>query len=122
MKNSELHKLLIKLNLGNTVFYKNEQDGSYDFDFHPDILNKIKRISPDAVYVFNNQPLLLFFDLTNSDDLNKESEIHKKVWSFDNSPIVFILKDKDISIYNALNYIKNKDGRGGYLQEIEVSE
>jgi hypothetical protein len=122
VKNSELHKLLIKLNLGNTVFYKNEQDGSYDFDFHPDILNKIKRISPDAVYVFNNQPLLLFFDLTNSDDLNKESEIHKKVWSFDNSPIVFILKDNDISIYNALNYIKNKDGRGGYLQEIEVSE
>lgn len=122
MKNSELHKLLIKLNLENTVFYKNEQDGSYDFDFHPDILNKIKRISPDAVYVFNNQPLLLFFDLTNSDDLNKESEIHKKVWSFDNSPIVFILKDKDISIYNALNYIKNKDGRGGYLQEIEISE
>jgi len=122
VKNSELHKLLIKLNLENTVFYKNEQDGSYDFDFHPDILNKIKRISPDAVYVFNNQPLLLFFDLTNSDDLNKESEIHKKVWSFDNSPIVFILKDKDISIYNALNYIKNKDGRGGYLQEIEISE
>ncbi|AIL47526.1 hypothetical protein KRE40_09430 [Elizabethkingia meningoseptica] len=122
MKNSELHKLLIKLNLENTVFYKNEQDGSYDFDFHPDILNKIKRISPDAVYVFNNQPLLLFFDLTNSDDLNKESEIHKKVWSFDNSPIVFILKDKDISIYNALNYIKNKDGRGGYLQEVEISD
>lgn len=121
MQKSELHKLLIKLNLEKTVYYKDEQDNSYGFNFHPDILNKIKRISPDAVYVFNNQPLLLFFDLTNSTDSNKESEIHKKVWSFDNSPIVFILKDKDISIYNALNYIKTKDGKSGYLQEIEIS-
>lgn len=78
MKNTELHKLLIKLNLENTVFYKNEQDGSYDFNFHPDVLNKIKRISPDAVYVFNNQPLLLFFDLSNSNNSEKESDIHKK--------------------------------------------
>lgn len=118
----ELHKLLFKLSLEKTVFFKNEQNNSYGFDFHPDILNKIKRISPDAVYVFNNQPLILFFDLTNSTDSNKESEIHKKVWSFDNSPIVFILKGKDISIYNALNYIKSKDSQSGYLEEIKISE
>lgn len=122
MKNTELHKLLIKLNLENTVFYKNEQDGSYDFNFHPDVLNKIKRISPDAVYVFNNQPLLLFFDLSNSNNSEKESDIHKKVWSFDNTPIIFIIKDTDISIYNALNYIKSRDSKSGHLQKIKISE
>lgn len=122
MINPELHKLLIRLNLEKTVFYKNEQNDAYGFDFHPDVLNKINRVSPDAVYVFNNQPLLLFFDLTNCKESNKESEIHKKVWSFDNSPIVFVIKDNDISIYNALNYIKGRDGKNGYLEKIELSE
>ncbi|WP_317194058.1 Eco57I restriction-modification methylase domain-containing protein [Chryseobacterium sp. KMC2] len=122
MRKSELHKLLIKLNLYESVFFKIEDENSYGFDFHPDILNKINRINPDAIYVFNNQPLILFFDLTLNEDLNKESEIHKQVWSFDNSPIAFIINDKDISVYNALNFIKNKDNKGGWLEKLNLSE
>lgn len=122
MRKSELHKLLIKLNLYESVFFKKEDENSYGFDFHPDILNKINRINPDAIYVFNNQPLILFFDLTLNEDLNKESEIHKQVWSFDNSPIAFIINDKDISVYNALNFIKNKDNKGGWLEKLNLSE
>ncbi|WP_345991340.1 DNA methyltransferase [Chryseobacterium sp. Chry.R1] len=122
VRNSELHKLLIKLQLDKSVFLKKEHENSYGFDFHPDILNKIKRINPDAIYVFNNQPLILFFDLTTNKDSNKESEIHKQVWSFDNSPIVFVIKDEDVSVYNALNFIKDRDNKEGYLEKLELSE
>ena len=122
MRKSELHKLLIKLDLYESVFFRKEDGSSYGFDFHPDILNKINRINPDAIYVFNNQPLILFFDLTLNKDLNRESEIHKQVWSFDNSPIVFIINDEDISVYNALNFIKSKDNKGGWLEKLNLSE
>lgn len=122
MRKSELHKLLIKLNLYEYVFFREEDESSYGFDFHPDILNKINRINPDAIYVFNNQPLILFFDLTLNKDLNREAEIHKQVWSFDNSPIIFIIKDGDISVYNALNFIKNRDNKSGRLEKLNLSE
>ena len=91
MKRSELYKLLIKLGLQDSVFVRQDGGKLYGFEFHPDIQNKISRINPDAVYVFNDKPLILFFDLTNL-NLQKEAEIHKKVWSFDNSPIIFIIK------------------------------
>jgi len=51
-------------------------------------------------------------------DKEKENEIHKKVWSFDNSPIVFVIKDTDIKVYNALSYSKKDKS----LEEIKLSE
>jgi hypothetical protein len=75
---------------------------------HFDTQKKLELIQPTAIYVFNKQPFILFFDLTTPTDAEREDDIHKKVWSFDNSPIIFIIKDKDISVYNALNYIKKE--------------
>lgn len=71
----------------------------------PDTAKKIEKISPDAFYVFDNQPYILFFDISNSDH-ERETEIHKKVWSFDQSPLVFILKDSEVNIFNAFAYDK----------------
>lgn len=107
----------LKLNDTDTVFFRSEDNG-YAVDLHSDILNKLELIRPDAIYIFNNQPFILFFDLTGNKNIQQENEIHKKVWSFDNSPVIFIVKDRDILIYNALNYIK-QDNR---LEEIKLSE
>jgi hypothetical protein len=119
MKGSRLDNLLIQLELKDSgaVFFKNEEN-SFDINLTSELQTKLKLIQPDAIYIFNNQPFILFFDLTEDENLEKESNIHKKVWSFDNSPIVFIIKDNDIQIYNALNYIK-KNNR---LEEIKLSE
>ncbi|WP_316786423.1 Eco57I restriction-modification methylase domain-containing protein [Pedobacter frigiditerrae] len=122
MKNNQLIKLLTRLGLENTVFFRTEDSNTYFFDFHIDVKSKLDTIKPDAVYVFNKQPFILFFDLIGDDDVARENEIHKKVWSFDNSPVIFIVKSSTIQIFNALNYIKNKEGNGGELEEINLTD
>jgi hypothetical protein len=119
MRKSRLDKFLIQLGLKNsgTVFFKNE-DYHFTDVLNFDIQKKLKLIKPDAIYIFNKQPFILFFDLTDSTDLAKEKDIYKKVWSFDNSPIIFVIKEKDISVYNALNYIK----KDGCLEKVDLSE
>jgi hypothetical protein len=119
MERSRLDNLLIQLELKDSgaVFFQNEEN-SFGINLPSDIQTKLKLIQPDAIYIFNNHPLILFFDLTDTKNLEKESNIHRKVWSFDSSPIVFIIKDNDIQIYNALNYVK-KNNR---LEEIELPE
>ena len=115
-----LNSLLNQLNLieNNAVFFRNKEDGATFDYFSADINKKLDTIRPDAFFVFNKQPLVLFFDLTLENiETKNESEIHKQVWSFDTSPVIFIIKDTDIKIYNALNFTKNKG-----LEEIKLSD
>jgi methylase of polypeptide subunit release factors len=118
MRSKELDNLLIQLGLKDSgaLFFKNGEKG-YAISLPSEIQTKLKLIQPDAIYIFNNRPFVLFFDLTGENNPEKEDNIHKKVWSFDNSPVVFIIKGKDIHIYNALNYMKD-DKR---LEEIRLS-
>lgn len=85
--------------------------------FSSEIEKKLNLIEPDAFFVFNNQPYILFFDLTGSFDSLRESRIHKQVWSFDHSPVIFIVKDDQIEIFNAFNY----DKKTNRLQKIGIS-
>jgi hypothetical protein len=119
MRSKNLNKLLNQLDLieNKAIFFRNEEDGEVFSGFSADINKKLELIKPDAFFVFNNQPFVLFFDLASIDDERKENEIHKQVWSFDNSPIVFIIKDVEIKVYNALNFEKQKG-----LEEIKLSE
>ena len=80
---------------------------SYD-GFAPEVKQKLEIINPDAYYVFNQQPLLLFFYLDENHLSTRELDIHKQVWSFDNSPVIFIVKNQDVKVYNALNYHKKE--------------
>jgi len=119
MKENGLNNLLIQLELikSGAIFFKNEENG-YGINLNSDVQTKLALIRPDAIYIFNNQPFILFFDVTEEKDLERENNIHKKVWSFDNSPVIFIIKGGDIHIYNALNYAKEEK----HLEEINLSE
>lgn len=115
-----LKNILNQLDLieNKAVFFRDEKEGEVFSGFSSDINKKLELIKPDAFYVFNNQPFILFFDLTSSESLERETEIHKQVWSFDNSPIAFVIKDSDIKVYNALSYSKKEK----FLEEIILSE
>ena len=119
MKKS-LKNLLNQLDLieNKAVYFRDGEDGEVFSSFSSDVLKKLELIKPDAYYVFNNQPFILFFDLTLIKSLEREIEIHKQVWSFDNSPIVFIIKDTDVKVYNALSYSKKEKS----LDEIKLSQ
>ena len=99
-----------------TVYFL-QQKSKWQSIVSSDIAKKLFKIKPQAFYLFNNQPYILFFDLTAPMFLEeREAEIHKQVWSFDQSPLVFILKNKDLEIYNALSYSK----RIGKLEQIKL--
>ncbi|WP_347173634.1 hypothetical protein [Polaribacter uvawellassae] len=104
--NTPLKNFLKQLNLLDAVFFK-ENGKNYD-GFISEVQKKIEIIEPDAYYVFNKQPLILFFDLTDEKNKVREKEIHKQVWSFDNSPVIFVIKGDEIRVYNALNYSKKE--------------
>ncbi|QTE22290.1 DNA methyltransferase [Polaribacter cellanae] len=115
-----LNNILNQLDLieNKAVFYRNKGNGEVFYGFSSDINKKLDEIKPDAFFVFNKQPLILFFDLTSIKNVDEaENEIHKKVWSFDNSPIIFIIKDSEIKVYNALNFEKHTG-----LEEIKLSQ
>lgn len=114
-----LKNILNQLDLieNKAVFFRNKEDGNVFDGFSSDIHKKLEDIKPDAFFVFNKQPLLLFFDLTSVNDVEKENEIHKKVWSFDTSPIIFVIKDIEVKVYNALNFEKHTG-----LEEIKLSK
>lgn len=118
MNNYSLNKVLKSLNLDQSVVFRDRSDNSYHAQFHKDIQQKIESILPDAVYIFNSQPLILFFDVTEE---NRElNDLYKKVWSFDNTSIIFIIKDSGVEIFNALNYIKDK--KQNTLEKIDLSD
>jgi len=111
-----LQTCLKKLGLSDTVFFK--ENGKEYTSFETDVKKKIDIIQPNAYFVFNKQPMILFFDLTIERNQKREHEIHKQVWSFDNSPIAFIIKENEVIIYNALSYSKENK----CLEEIELTE
>jgi hypothetical protein len=122
-----LSNLLNTLQLSNSLFFKNEENkfvdvSNIEIKLHFEIQKKLEIIQPDAIYVFNNQPFILFFDLTES--LKKrEDDVYKKVWSFgNNSPVIFVIKDKDISIYNAINFTKESEEEYWDNNRIEIDK
>ncbi len=114
-----LKNILNQLGLieSNAVFFREEKDGQVFNGFSSELQKKLDIIKPDAYFIFNKQPFVLFFDLSDNKNSERESDIHKQVWSFDQAPVVFVIKLTDIKIYNAFRYSK-KQG----LQEIKLSE
>ena len=65
------------------------------------IENKLK---PYAFFIFQNEPLILFFD-----NPQNELKLFEQCWNFNQSPIIFIAKGEgEIEIYNGFNLINKK--------------
>lgn len=120
MINSCLNNLLAELDLlsNDAIFLLNEKEKWTVFSH--ETRTKLLKISPDAVYAFNNSPYILFFDLTNNINLERERDIHKQVWSFDQAPLMFIVKAEEVKIYNAFAYEKKVKKEESHLQEIKL--
>lgn len=112
-----LQNLLNELELlsNESVFFFEER-GKWNTMVSSETKKKLEKIRPSAFYIFNNVPYILFFDLNNNTDIEKEQTIHKQVWSFDQAPLVFVIKSNEVKIYNAFAYEKKIKS----LQEIEL--
>lgn len=65
--------------------------------------------SPDAVFCFDNRPLVLFFEITKKCD---KKELHKIIWNFNESPVVIMVENSNVTIYNGFAIDKK-----GYLEQ-----
>ena len=58
----------------------------------------------DAFFCFDNKPLILFFNLENS---NRKQELHKAIWNFNESPIAIIVENNAVEIFNGFSIDEN---------------
>ena len=73
-----------------------------DIPNFPQRVNRsLEIVNPTAIFIFNNKPLVLFFDQTKK---NKE-KIFKNCWNFAEAPIVIIENESDYELYNGFDYI-----------------
>lgn len=67
--------------------------------------NAIEEMHPEAMFLLQNEPLILFFNL--EDDNNHKqniTKIHKQAWNFDKAPIIVISTQNEIVFYNAFDF------------------
>lgn len=62
----------------------------------------VERLKPDAFFLFNKKPLILFYD----SPMNK-NKLFKTIWNFNESPIVIINELNSIEIFNGFSYLKS---------------
>ncbi|MEX2410322.1 MAG: N-6 DNA methylase, partial [Candidatus Paceibacterota bacterium] len=61
-------------------------------------------IRPDAFFCIDNKPFILFFE--NLENKNKKL---KKIWNFNESPIIFISSEDSLEIYNGFEFLEDKE-------------
>ena len=115
---SGLNGLLESLGLLNTasIVFRDKNNAFEAIAFSHELKKKVEQINPDAIYFFNEKPYILFFDLEKNDyDVQL---IYKQSWSFDSAPLVFVIDNNFIQVFNAFNYNKKTKS----LEAINVSD
>ncbi len=62
-------------------------------------------IKPDAFFYFNKTPFILFFDSPENTEV-----LHRQIWNFNLSPVIFICTENQYHIYNGFSFVKEKTG------------
>lgn len=91
------------LDENNGLFITEESSWKANTAFPNRVIRLInERIKPYAFFCFDNKPLILFF--LNPRDKNK---LHEAIWNFNESPIVIILENDVVEIFNGFCLLKN---------------
>lgn len=102
MKN--LNEIFSKLGLseGNGLFLTKENKWKTETSFPNRVKRLIERkIEPDAIFVFDNKPMILFFE-----NSKNKSELHEAIWNFNECPIAIFIENESVDIFNGFNYLK----------------
>ncbi len=102
MKN--LNEIFSKLGLSkdNGLFLTKENKWKTETSFPNRVKRLIERkIEPDAIFVFDNKPMILFFE-----NSKNKSELHEAIWNFNECPIAIFIDNGSVAIFNGFNYLK----------------
>ncbi len=82
-----------------------------------EFLIKDKLENPDAFFIFDKKPLILFYDSPK----NRE-ELFKAIWNFNETPVVIINEADSIEIYNGFSYLKNESALDKLADHDQVTD
>ena len=102
-----LAELFKRLGLDNDkgLYIRSENKWQNECAFSSRIASLLENIiQPDAFFSFYSKPLILFYN--NPTDKKK---IFKAIWNFNESPIVFILENGSVDIFNGFEFLKDKE-------------
>lgn len=116
------------LNLENGLFTRNDTSitsdsniqNLYNGDFTNYKLNfkveyALKKLEPHSFFLFNSEPLLVFFNSFNHISIEKRNQLSRDIWNFNKSALVFVNEPKELNIYNGFKYENS-----GLLQLLET--
>ena len=103
MKNLEDIFQKLGINEQNGLYYTGNTRWKSELQF-PNRIARIleNNIKPHAFFCIDNKPLILFFE-----NPSNEEELHKKIWNFNETPIVIISKIDVVDIFNGFKYVKD---------------
>lgn len=95
----------LRINTSNGLFITKESLWQGECQFSSRVVRLIEnKLKPDAFFVFDNKPLILFYDTPND-----VVGIHKALWNFNESPIIIFANNNSVEIFNGFSYITEKD-------------
>jgi hypothetical protein len=87
------------IDTSNGLYYTNDNDWKQTLQLPNRIGWLLEKIHPDAFFVFDNKPLILFFD----NPVKDQNKLHEEIWNFNESPVVIISQKGAVEIWNGFS-------------------
>lgn len=100
----KLTEIFLKLGLhsNNGLYLTTENDWKAETSFPNRVKRLIERkIEPDAIFVFDNKPMILFFE-----NPTNKTILHKEIWNFNECPVAIIIENDIVEIFNGFSIDK----------------
>ena len=105
------------LNSDNGLYLTKENGWKTETSFPNRVKRLIERkIEPDAIFVFDNKPMIMFFD-----NPNDKTILHKEIWNFNECPVAIIIENDVVEIFNGFSIDKETQLLQSLGGEIELT-
>jgi len=101
---TKLNEIFLKLGLDshNGLYLTKDNRWKKETSFPNRVKRLIERkIAPDAIFVFDNKPMILFFE-----NPSNKTILHKEIWNFNECPVAIIVENEIIEIFNGFSIDK----------------
>ena len=90
------------LNSDNGLYVTKDNEWKTETSFPNRVKRLIERkIAPDAIFVFDNKPMILFFE-----NPSNKTILHKEIWNFNECPVAIIIENDIVEIFNGFSIDK----------------
>jgi hypothetical protein len=104
---SSLKNILQKLGIDNNDYLFNFSEDKWKIVIPYRLHKGLSEIKPDVFLAQKNKPVILFFDFTNEKKVDTKI-LFQKIWNLGGVPIVYIIYDTKIEIFNGFSFDCNK--------------